>query len=128
MIDTRMSKMTAARRAGWLVGASALAFGLAAPALAQTAPEQETPPDAAQPQDPDAALPQDDAADAIVVTGLRASLPSAQAINRNSGHFVDSVPAIYTGKRWEERRVAQECVSTGRTRWAPTPNKNRKNL
>src|SRR3546814_2443064 len=51
-----------------------------------------------QPQDPDAALPQDDAADAIVVTGLRASLASAQAIKRNSGQFVDSVTAIDIGK------------------------------
>src|SRR3546814_20868729 len=51
-----------------------------------------------QPQDPDAALPQDDAADAIVVTGLRASLASAQAIKRNSGQLVDSVTAIDIGK------------------------------
>src|SRR3546814_8546444 len=110
MIDTRMSKMTAARRAGWLVGASALAFGLAAPALAQTAPEQETPPDAAQPQDPDAALPQDDAADAIVVTGLRASLASAQAIKRNSGQFVDSVTAIDIGQL-PDKNVAEDRKS-----------------
>ncbi|MCM8729979.1 TonB-dependent receptor [Hephaestia sp. GCM10023244] len=94
MIDTRMDKAISARRASWLIGASALAFGLAAPALAQTtAPtDQQAPP----PQDTTVA--QDDADDAIVVTGLRASLASAQAIKQNSGQFVDSITAIDIGK------------------------------
>src|SRR3546814_11972768 len=114
MIDTRMSKMTAARRAGWLVGASALAFGLAASALAQTAPEQETPPDAAQPQDPDAALPQDDAADAIVVNVLRASLASAQANKRHRGKFVDAATANEKGKRPDKNVTAAPTSTSGK--------------
>src|SRR3546814_17793229 len=104
-----------------------------------------------QPQDPDAALPQDDAADAIVVTGLRASLASAQAIKRNSGQFVDSVTAIDIGKltdknvagalqrisgiqitlnrgegssiaiKSEARRVGEKCGSPFKTRRQPFP-------
>jgi TonB-dependent receptor len=38
------------------------------------------------------------AADDIIVTGLRASLASAQSIKRNSDQFVDSVTAIDIGK------------------------------
>jgi TonB-dependent receptor len=67
---------------------------IASPAAAQ--PPQPTPPENAeaqeQPADPDTAD------DTIVVTGLRASLRSAQGIKRNSEQIVDSIVAEDIGK------------------------------
>lgn len=72
-----------------LTGASILVLsGLAAaPAMAQ---------DQSSTQSADA--PATPAMDEIVVTGLRASLASAQAIKMNSGQFVDSITAVDIGK------------------------------
>lgn len=96
---------------------SALAFALvAAPAAAQET-QPATPPDPTveaqeQPADPDAGSPQTDDAvqtaagqdeatpadDAIVVTGIRRSLQSAQNIKRNSEQIVDAIVAEDIGK------------------------------
>ena len=77
--------MKAIRRA-LLAGVSIMSVGgFAATASAQTA--------AAQPAD-DAAQNGDD----IVVTGVRASLRSAQAIKQNSNQIVDSVSAQDIGR------------------------------
>jgi iron complex outermembrane receptor protein len=75
-------------RHGLMLGASALALGLSAPAIAQDAPA---------PAD-DTTKPAEDEEPAIVVTGLRASIASAQSIKQNSGQFVDSITAIDIGK------------------------------
>ena len=95
---------------------SAIAFALCAvPAAAQTDPA--TPPDPnvqaqEQPADPDAGVAQTDDAvqtaagqdqattndEAIVVTGLRRSLRSAQNIKRNSEQIVDAIVAEDIGK------------------------------
>lgn len=77
----------------WILGsASLLATLIAAPALAQTPPPVVVQP---APQDPDA-----EAAvlDEVVVTGLRRSLQSAQAIKRNSDSIVDAIVAEDIGK------------------------------
>jgi TonB-dependent receptor len=82
-------------RRGLLLGASMIAMGSAAPALAQTAAEpaaDQTVPATTDDQSAD----QDD--QGIIVTGLRASLASAQSIKMNSGQFVDSITAIDIGK------------------------------
>lgn len=83
----------------FLTGASLVSMALlvAAPAWAQTtaAPEQQqpaadpvaTPPQAGEPSAPD-----------IIVTGIRASLSSAQAIKRNADTIVDSIVAEDIGK------------------------------
>ena len=98
----------------WSTSAIAFAF-LATPATAQD--QAATPPDPTvqaqeQPADPDAGSPQTDDAvqtaagqdqttnadDAIVVTGLRRSLQSAQNIKRNSEQIVDAIVAEDIGK------------------------------
>ncbi|PZR37481.1 MAG: TonB-dependent receptor [Caulobacter segnis] len=63
-----------------MLGASVVALGLAAPAMAQTAPAQ------------------DDTVSEVVVTGVRESLRSAQAIKRSADQIVDSVQAQDIGK------------------------------
>ena len=63
-----------------MVGASVVALGLAAPAMAQTAAAQ------------------DDTVSEVVVTGVRESLRSAQAIKRSADQIVDSVQAQDIGK------------------------------
>src|SRR6266849_9408583 len=79
---------------GLLLGASALAIGLAAPAFAQTTPagDQAAPADAPKDDKTPPKLPKKDEPDApdIIVSGLRASIASAQSIKMNSGQFVDS--------------------------------------
>jgi TonB-dependent receptor len=96
-------------RRGLLLGASALALCLSTPALAQpagrpAAADAGPPPEEAQtgetnPPAPGAAATDAEAdEEAIVVTGLRASLASAQSIKMNSGQFVDSVTAVDIGK------------------------------
>jgi len=110
------------RKATMLLGASAaaLVFGAASPALAQTA---ATPTDPAVQQaatqsgttqpsgdqnvaaDPASAAPAP-VADDIVVTGVRASLQSAQNIKRNSDQIVDSIVAEDIGKL-PDRNVAE---------------------
>ena len=99
----------------WSTSAMAVAL-IAAPAAAQTS-DPATPPDPTveaqeQPADPEAGVAQtDDAvqtaagadqatddADTIVVTGLRRSLQSAQAIKRNSEQIVDAIVAEDIGK------------------------------
>jgi len=106
------------RRAMILSSASAIALALcAAPAAAQTQTKPATPPDPTveaqeQPADAEAGSAQTDDAvqtvegedqastegDAIVVTGLRRSLQSAQNIKRNSEQIVDSIVADDIGK------------------------------
>lgn len=77
-----------ALRAGLLrAGVSAMALCLAVPAFAQTEPPAATPQD----ETADAVGAGQD--DAIVVTGFRRSLESAQGIKRNSDVVVDSVTA-----------------------------------
>lgn len=116
LVAPGQSSATAAK-CGLLIGASILALALAAPASAQatgdTPPASDSQPGAAgEPgaaaESPAAGAKQkgdgakqkkaeaDD--DDIVVTGLRASLASAQAIKVNSGEFVDSVTAVDIGK------------------------------
>ena len=95
-------------RRGLLLGVSALAIGLAAPAYAQSTPTDQSAdaPGADAARDgkkADKAAPKpiaDDGnvADDIVISGLRASIASAQSIKMNSGQFVDSVTAIDIGK------------------------------
>ena len=89
-----MSRMThTPRRAALLTGISIASLLLAGQAFAQDA--------AAAPQE----APADDTA-AIVVTGVRASLSSAQSIKRNSDVIVDSIVAEDIGKL-PDRNVAE---------------------
>ena len=73
-----------------LAGASALVFGTitTTPVLAQAQPEAEQP----------AGQTANASSDEIVVTGLRASLATAQAIKMNADQFVDSITAVDIGK------------------------------
>ncbi|HVJ01114.1 MAG TPA: TonB-dependent receptor plug domain-containing protein, partial [Sphingomonas sp.] len=91
MLNSNNRIVGATLRAGFLLGASAAALGIAAPALAQTS--QDVPPEsgAAPAEEPGSD-------EAIVVTGLRASIASAQSIKQNSDQFVDSITAIDIGK------------------------------
>lgn len=82
-------------RRGLLLGASAIALGVASPALAQDAGKKTD--DKEQPAEED---------EGIVVTGLRASVASAQSIKVNSDQFVDSVTAIDIGAL-PDRNVAE---------------------
>jgi len=88
-----MSQINRASRVALLCGASIMSLSaLAAPsfALAQTAsaPARQT-----APEDDDAAQ-----VDEVVVTGIRASLASAQSIKQNSEQFVDSISAVDIGR------------------------------
>jgi len=110
------------RKAAMLIGASAavLVFGVASPAVAQTAtPETAAPqPDATVQQaatqsgttapsgDQNAAAVTDTATQDIVVSGVRASLQSAQNIKRNSDQVVDSIVAEDIGKL-PDRNIAE---------------------
>lgn len=78
-------------RRALLLGASLLSLGLSAPALAQDEPVPVTPVSADDVEE------QGEQDSEIIVSGLRASLASAQAIKQNSGQFVDSVTAIDIG-------------------------------
>jgi TonB-dependent receptor len=83
--DSRAVKLATALRSG----ASFVAFGammVATPAFAQGATAQSTPTQAAA-TDPDSTV------EEVVVTGIRASLASAQEIKRNAETFVDSITA-----------------------------------
>jgi TonB-dependent receptor len=80
--------------------AGALAVLAASPAYAQAVPEPqdtEQPQPAAQASEP-AADEEATELDAVVVTGLRSSLQSAQAIKQNSEQIVDSIVAEDIGK------------------------------
>jgi len=86
-----------------LCSTSAAAFALATPAFAQDTPAPTGDPEAgAQTSPADQTSPTDPAADSgedeIVVTGIRASLRSAQGIKRNSEQIVDSIVAEDIGK------------------------------
>ena len=90
-------------RRSLLVGASAFALCLASPAFAQAPDAQTDDPNQAgetspPPRGASAAEQANSDDEAIIVTGLRASLASAQAIKMNSGQFVDSVTAVDIGK------------------------------
>ena len=88
-----MSQINRASRVALLCGASILSLSaLAAPslAMAQTVSASAQQPD---PEDDDAAQ-----VDEVVVTGLRASLASAQTIKRTSEQFVDSITAVDIGR------------------------------
>lgn len=87
-----MSHSIELRRA-MMLGASAFALCLAAPAFAQDTASQEE--QTAEDEEP-----------GIVVTGLRQSLASAQSIKVNSDQFVDSVTAIDIGAL-PDRNVAE---------------------
>ncbi|MBB5712551.1 TonB-dependent receptor [Sphingomonas xinjiangensis] len=82
-----VSMNTALRRA-LMLGVSTLSLGLSPAAWAQDVPSQT-----GQAAEEAAGEEQD-----IVVTGLRASLQSAQAIKQNADQFVDSITAIDIGK------------------------------
>lgn len=91
-----MSRNTPASRLVLLCGASILSLAFAAPSLAaaqdaaaQTGTRQEQPDE-----------PKDDQTEVeeVVVTGIRASLASAQSIKRNSEQFVDSITAVDIGR------------------------------
>lgn len=94
--------MLAFRLSLQVTSALCLVFGAASPASAQTATPpgnpSSTPPDQAGPPatagDAAAVQPAED----IVVTGLRGSLQSAQALKRNSDQIVDAVVAQDIGK------------------------------
>ncbi|WP_404336967.1 TonB-dependent receptor [Sphingomonas sp. MMS12-HWE2-04] len=97
--------MTVTLRRALMLGVSAFAFSTAPAALAQAADDAA----AAAPQD--SAAPAQDTqsdadGDAIVVTGVRASLSSAQNIKRNSDQIVDSIVAEDIGKL-PDRNVAE---------------------
>ena len=88
-----MSQINRASRVALLCGASILSLSaLAAPslAMAQTVSASAQQPD---PEDDDAAQ-----VDEVVVTGIRASLASAQTIKRTSEQFVDSITAVDIGR------------------------------
>ena len=87
-------------RRNLLISASALALCLSGPAFAQTSDAQPGTTGKAEDANAAPALAGDTAKDDddIVVTGLRASLASAQAIKINSGQFVNSVTAVDIGK------------------------------
>jgi len=92
-----------------LAGSSAVAFALAlaAPAYAQSTDSQQTSGTTAPSADP--AQPStvaDSSTQDIVVTGVRASLSSAQAIKRDSVQIVDSIVAEDIGKL-PDRNVAE---------------------
>jgi iron complex outermembrane receptor protein len=80
-----------------LVGASALALAAASSAHAQDAAASQAAPAA---QDDSAAV------EEVVVTGVRASLRSAQAIKRDASQIVDSIVATDIGKL-PDRNVAE---------------------
>jgi TonB-dependent receptor len=90
------------------VSMAALALGLLSvpgTARAQTTPQQSPPAAGADPSQPDEST-EDDSVEAaaeapedeVVVTGLRASLESAQEIKRNAEQFVDSINAQDIGR------------------------------
>ena len=84
----------------WSGTAVALAL-CAAPAFAQDPAAQEPAPTAALPADAAAdaaATPVDDAADTVVVTGLRKSLESAKNLKKKNEHIVDAIVAEDIGK------------------------------
>jgi TonB-dependent receptor len=92
-VDFRSSR-TAGFAAKLFTGASifALTWLAATPALAQDAPAQqpaESPPSTGQPNQEEAKTD----ANAIVVTGIRASLRSARNIKKNADQIVDSITA-----------------------------------
>ncbi|WP_313433614.1 TonB-dependent receptor [Novosphingobium sp.] len=89
----------ASRRARLLTGISAatVALGTIAPANAQAVTAE---------QSAETAAPQDGQGNDIVVTGVRASLSSAQSIKRNSDVIVDSIVAEDIGKL-PDRNVAE---------------------
>lgn len=81
-------KADGALRKSLLAGASLVALTtLSMPALAQDTPAGQ-----------DAQIAEQGEDDAIVVTGLRASIASAQSIKQNSDQFVDSITALDIGK------------------------------
>ncbi|MDO9609092.1 MAG: TonB-dependent receptor [Brevundimonas sp.] len=85
-----MSRITRANRFALLCGASILSLSaIATPSLAMA---QETTAPAQTDQDEAAEVGE------IVVTGLRASLASAQSIKKNSEQFVDSITAVDIGR------------------------------
>ena len=88
----------ASRRRLFALGtASALAIAASSPALAQ---------DAAPDAEADAAAAEEEAENAIIVTGFRASLQSAQNIKRNAATFVDVITAEDIGAL-PDRSVAE---------------------
>jgi len=92
-----MSKRFTMGAARLLLGSSVAAL-LSVGAQAQTATANATPSPGAGPAQPDA--------EAIVVTGVRASLRSAQNIKRNSPQIVDSIVAEDIGKL-PDRNIAE---------------------
>lgn len=87
-----MSRSTGERRLALLCGVSILSLGaMALPtlAMAQDAPARQPQTDD---EEPDADLGE------VVVTGIRASLASAQSIKQNSEQFVDSITAVDIGR------------------------------
>ncbi|PCD03115.1 TonB-dependent receptor [Sphingomonas spermidinifaciens] len=90
----------------FLLGSASLliAIGTAAPALAQSGAQETPKPETASDQTANPATPgpstQEGAAEdgEIVVTGLRRSLESAQAVKRNSDGIVDAIVAEDIGK------------------------------
>jgi TonB-dependent receptor len=89
---------------GWLFGASIAVLAMTSPARAAAGPQADTAAPQTVPgdQSPAAgATPED-----IVVTGVRASIQSAQAIKRNAPEIVDSVVAEDIGKL-PDRNVAE---------------------
>lgn len=96
-------------RRALMLGVSVAALGVTPGAMAQAvagdaagASAQDAAITAGQDVPPRAGATQDEAAiadsDEVVVTGLRASLQSAQAIKQNADQFVDSITAIDIGK------------------------------
>lgn len=86
-----------------LCSSSLVMLAVATPALAQTTGETGPVQTEDVPNDPDAAAPQQDDAvegegEEIVVTGLRRSLQSAQALKRNSDQIIDAIVAEDIGK------------------------------
>ena len=116
MVDSGISLSRQVRRG--LTGASlvALAAGLPVAAIAQTAPDQPTSLQAqagggatasSGSQDQTTTPGADDStAPTIVVTGVRASLRSAEAIKRNASQIVDSIVAEDIGKL-PDRNIAE---------------------
>lgn len=88
---------------GLLAGASALALGMPGSAMAQDAAAQSG---TTAPSGDEGAANSAATADAIVVTGVRASLQSAENIKRNAPQIVDSIVAEDIGKL-PDRNIAE---------------------
>ncbi|MBM3927033.1 MAG: TonB-dependent receptor [Sphingomonadales bacterium] len=95
------STMSMRRRSGLILGVSAIALGVATPAIAQNAQNAQNVPVENPPSGPVApgtTAATEDAGSEIVVTGIRGALEASARTKRNATMIVDSVSAEDIGK------------------------------